>query len=72
MDISLEEYKKRVAAITRDKKFLEKLAEAARLYGWNGDYTEVEDFVIYYFNLAGMKTPNLTVVYTEDKSLDNG
>jgi len=38
-----------------DKDFLAKLKEIAKLYGWNGDYTEIKDFVSYLYSVHGIE-----------------
>jgi hypothetical protein len=40
--------------------FLTTLTEAAKMFGWDGDYIEVESFVKYCFDLAGLPRPDLT------------
>lgn len=39
-------------------EFLSTLAEACKLYGWSGDYTEIESF---YWEVAAWKDPNIVI-----------
>jgi hypothetical protein len=42
-----------------DDIFLTALTEAAKLYGWTGDYTEIVNFVNWCFDLVKKPRPNL-------------
>ncbi len=48
------------------KEFLGVLSEAAKTYGWNGNYTEVVNFVKWCFELAGKELPDLTPYEDKD------
>jgi hypothetical protein len=43
-----------------DPKSLENLVAWAKAYGWNGDYGEVQLFVIWVFENAKVDCPDLT------------
>lgn len=43
----------------KDLKFLEKLTELAKQYGWHGDYIEVEQFVEWVYREMDEKIPDL-------------
>jgi hypothetical protein len=48
-----EEMQRRLEYILT-KEFLTNLVEVARIYGWSGDYIEIEDFIMslhYYKNI---------------------
>jgi hypothetical protein len=49
-----------------DDTFLEKLAEVARLYGWEGDYVEIQEFVRSLYFLQKKKIPDLTPYEMKD------
>lgn len=38
-----------------DIGFLEKLKEIGKLYGWNGDYHEIREFIIYLYKIYGIE-----------------
>jgi hypothetical protein len=40
-------------------EFLTTLTEAAKIYGWDGDYTEIASFVGNLHEAAGKEKPNL-------------
>jgi hypothetical protein len=42
-----------------DKEFLERLLKEARIYGWDGDYVEVRDFVRATFRRLGKVAPTI-------------
>lgn len=49
--------------------FLAQVSEAARLYGWTGDYNEIKEFVSYLYQLRNLPVPNLephTIVFPEE------
>lgn len=39
--------------------FLHKLAEVAKLYGWDGDYQEIWKFLDYLFKMQDLPVPDL-------------
>lgn len=61
---------KEVLETVLDDSFLKKLALVARIYGWNGDYIAVSDFVHWCCQAVGKPTPNLEVIAEEDDEMD--
>lgn len=45
---------------TATDDFLTKLVDIARIYGWSGDYIEVENFIEFTYNARGLKMPDVT------------
>ena len=48
-----EEIKERLESIL-DLKFLNKLKEVGKLYGWSGDYCEIGAFIIELHNIKNV------------------
>jgi len=42
-----------------DKDFLDKLTEVAKLYGWAGDYVEIDSFIRYLCLYTDTPIPDL-------------
>ena len=49
-----------------DKSFLNKLAEIGKLYGWNGDYCELREFIENLHIEHGAEIPDLEPYEIED------
>jgi len=43
-----------------DEGFLNKLVELARLYGWSGDYIEIDYFIRELYGYTELPLPDLT------------
>lgn len=39
------------------QEFMDVFLQAARTYGWSGDYVETAEFTLYLFRLADMEVP---------------
>lgn len=60
-----EERAIKVKSIITDD-FLNQLTEIAKLYGWQGDYTEIIDFVRNCHGVVNRQAPDLTPYEIED------
>src|SRR5215831_13194819 len=50
------------------KRVLAVFVEAARTYGWNGDYIEVVDFINWCFDVARKDRPSSFFAYGDDET----
>ena len=59
LKVITEKEKQNKIALLCDDCFLSKLTEVAKLYGWDGDYVEVVEFVRYLHISLNKEIPNL-------------
>jgi len=53
-----EEIKEKLTLLC-DDYFLGKLCEAARIYGWTGDFVEVREFIKTLYGIVDKKMPEV-------------